>query len=88
MVGFRCGLLPHPHVAEPVHGQVGITPPIGRLLVIDWAPNPAEGDKQLFVFDGGVLGRERLEQINLDPAELRGRAPPPAPGPPWSAPGR
>jgi hypothetical protein len=27
----------------------------GRLLVVDWAPHPAEGDKLLFVFDGGRL---------------------------------
>ena len=27
----------------------------GRLLVVDWAPHPAEGDKLLFVFDGGTL---------------------------------
>ncbi|MFL1429345.1 MULTISPECIES: hypothetical protein [unclassified Nocardiopsis] len=37
---------------------------------MDWAPNPSEGDKQLFVFDGGVIGREWVEQISLDPAEL------------------
>src|SRR3954451_7207137 len=24
----------------------------GRLLVVDWAPHPAKGDKLLFVFDG------------------------------------
>ncbi|MBI1758778.1 MAG: NUDIX hydrolase [Actinobacteria bacterium] len=32
---------------------LAITP--GGLLVADWAPHPAEGDKILFVFDGGVL---------------------------------
>lgn len=39
--------------------ELGIEPPIGRLLVVDWAPHPAEGDKVLFVFDGG----QGLDQI-------------------------
>jgi 8-oxo-dGTP diphosphatase len=38
-----------------VREELGITPPIGRLLVVDWAPHPSEGDKVLFVFDGGQL---------------------------------
>jgi len=28
---------------------------VGRLLLVDWAPAPNEGDKLLFVFDGGTL---------------------------------
>ena len=48
----------------------GITPPIGRLLVTDWAPNQAEGDKLLFIFDGGILSREYRENIHLAPDEL------------------
>jgi 8-oxo-dGTP diphosphatase len=35
--------------------ELGIEPPIGRLLVVDWAPHPAEGDKVLFIFDGGQM---------------------------------
>lgn len=55
-----------------VHEELGIAPPIGRLLVVDWAPNPGEGDKVLFLFDGGVLdGRDR-EQIRLQAEELAG----------------
>lgn len=30
----------------------------GRLLVVDWAPHPDEGDKLLFVFQGGHLSKE------------------------------
>ena len=33
--------------------ELGIEVPIGRLLVVDWAPHPNEGDKILFIFDGG-----------------------------------
>ena len=64
-----------------VHEELGIKPTIGSLLVVDWAPNPGEGDKILFVFDGGVLRPEDQAQIRLcaeeitsyafyDPAEL------------------
>ncbi|MFV2197460.1 NUDIX domain-containing protein [Nocardiopsis sp. LOL_012] len=66
------GEAPTQAVAREVKEELGITPPIGRLLVVDWAPNPSEGDKQLFVFDGGVLDQDWLDQIVLDPAELTG----------------
>jgi hypothetical protein len=35
------------------------------LLVADWAPHPDEGDKLLFVFDGGRLTAEKLGAIRL-----------------------
>lgn len=47
------GETPSEGAAREVKEELGITPPIGRLLVADWAPHPAEGDKLLFVFDGG-----------------------------------
>lgn len=40
------------------------------MLVADWAPNQAEGDKLLFLFDGGVLGLAYREKIELAPDEL------------------
>ncbi|MFE0268567.1 NUDIX domain-containing protein [Nocardiopsis alba] len=66
------GETPSQAAAREVKEELGITPPIGRLLVVDWVPNLSEGDKQLFVFDGGVLDRRWLDQIVLDPAELAG----------------
>ncbi|SIO89481.1 Putative ATP/GTP-binding protein [Nocardiopsis sp. JB363] len=66
------GETPTQAAVREVKEELGIAPPIGRLLVVDWAPNPSEGDKQLFVFDGGVLGRQWLDQVVLDPAELSG----------------
>ncbi|XKK38741.1 NUDIX hydrolase [Nocardiopsis sp. ARC36] len=66
------GETPTQAAVREVKEELGIAPPIGRLLVVDWAPNPSEGDKQLFVFDGGVLGQGWLDQITLDPAELNG----------------
>jgi 8-oxo-dGTP pyrophosphatase MutT (NUDIX family) len=54
-----------------VQEELGITPPIGRLLAVDWAPNEAEGDKVLYLFDGGQLSQDRLASIKLQPDELK-----------------
>ncbi|MHB6908288.1 NUDIX domain-containing protein [Streptomyces sp. DB-54] len=53
-----------------VEEELGITPGIGSLLVIDWAPSEAEGDKVLYVFDGGQLSPDELASIELAPDEL------------------
>ncbi|MFF7372302.1 NUDIX domain-containing protein [Streptomyces tricolor] len=54
-----------------VQEELGITPPIGRLLAVDWAPNEAEGDKVLYLFDGGQLTKDDLRAITLQPEELK-----------------
>lgn len=64
------GETPTQAAARETREELGITPPIGRLLVTDWAPNHAEGDKLLFIFDGGVLSHEYRENIHLAPDEL------------------
>ena len=56
--------------AREVREELGITPPIGELLVVDWAPHPDEGDKLLFVFDGGTLTKDHLEAITPDVEEI------------------
>ncbi|MEV6775158.1 NUDIX hydrolase [Streptomyces syringium] len=53
-----------------VEEELGITPAIGSLLVVDWAPNETEGDKVLYVFDGGLLGPEAVGAIKVDAEEL------------------
>jgi len=53
-----------------VREELGIAPPVGRLLVVDWAPHPNEGDKVLYVFNGGELAPGDLAAIRLDRAEL------------------
>ncbi|MFE6691894.1 NUDIX domain-containing protein [Streptomyces sp. NPDC057743] len=53
-----------------VQEELGITPGIGSLLVIDWAPSEAEGDKVLYVFDGGQLPPDELAAIKLAADEL------------------
>src|SRR4051795_5157734 len=42
----------------------------GRLLVVDWAPHPAEGDKLLFVFDGGMLTSAEAAALSPDGDEI------------------
>ncbi|MFF8491557.1 NUDIX domain-containing protein [Streptomyces albidoflavus] len=58
--------------AREVEEELGIRPAIGRLLVVDWAPNPGEGDKILYLFDGGRLGGDECQHIALQEDELRG----------------
>lgn len=67
---LHAGEAPSEGAAREVKEELGITPPIGRLLVADWAPHPAEGDKLLFVFDGGVLPADELDDITVDQVEI------------------
>jgi ADP-ribose pyrophosphatase YjhB (NUDIX family) len=60
----------HAAVRE-VQEELGITPPLGRLLAVDWAPNEAEGDKVLYLFDGGQLSQDDVARISLQPDELK-----------------
>ncbi|MEV8307250.1 NUDIX hydrolase [Streptomyces flavidovirens] len=57
-----------------VREELGIKPAIGRLLVVDWAPNPGEEDKILYLFDGGRLDADECRHIALQADELRGYA--------------
>lgn len=50
--------------------ELGITPHVGRLLVVDWAPLDDEGDKVLFVFDVAPIADTR--QLHPAPEEIQG----------------
>lgn len=69
---IETGETPHQAAAREVSEELGIAPSIGRLLVADWAPNEAEGDKVLFVFDGGTLTDAQCAGIRPDPGEVSG----------------
>jgi 8-oxo-dGTP diphosphatase len=58
-----------------VHEELGIDPPIGRLLVADWwhdSPEAPGDPKLLFVFDGGHLPPSQLDLITVDGTEVTG----------------
>ncbi len=57
--------------SREVREELGITPTLGRLLAVDWAPNATEGDKVLYLFDGGQLSQEDQDAITLQPEELK-----------------
>ncbi|MER7348852.1 NUDIX hydrolase [Streptomyces aurantiacus] len=57
-----------------VREELGITPGIGRLLAVDWAPSPTEGDKVLYLFDGGALPTQLQGQIRLQRTEIKAYA--------------
>lgn len=50
--------------------ELGVELPIGRLLAADWAPSEQEGDKLLWVFDGGELGDAQTAAIRVDGVEI------------------
>jgi 8-oxo-dGTP pyrophosphatase MutT (NUDIX family) len=64
------GESPYDAAVREVREELGITPPIGRLLVHAWLTVPDRGAQVLYVFDGGVLDREDQGAIVLQENEL------------------
>lgn len=64
------GETPTEACAREVREELGLDREVGALLVADWAPSESEGDKILFVFDGGRISDEQLRAITLPPEEL------------------
>lgn len=56
--------------ARELHEELGLIQPTGRLLVIDWAPHPNEGDKLLFIFAGRALAASVLPMLVLQASEI------------------
>lgn len=55
-----------------VKEELGITPPIGRLLGLDWtSPRPERSEGLVTIFDGGLLAPEDLHAVQLPPDEIR-----------------
>jgi 8-oxo-dGTP diphosphatase len=58
-------------VAREVREELGVTLPIGRLLVIDWLPAlPPKTEGLMFLFDGGLLDGEMTQAFSLPADEL------------------
>lgn len=64
------GESPRDACVREVHEELGIRPPIGGLLVVDWAPHPEEGDKILFLFDGGRLDDAAHSRVRFADGEI------------------
>ncbi|MFF5538703.1 NUDIX domain-containing protein [Streptomyces cinerochromogenes] len=64
------GETPYDAVVREVREELGITPPIGRLLAHAWITGAGKEAKVLYIFDGGILSREDQEAITLQTSEL------------------
>lgn len=53
-----------------VEEELGAKLLINELLVLDWAPHPAEGDKLLVIFRGTTLDSDDVTGFQLNPGEL------------------
>ena len=54
-----------------IREEIGLNIQITKLLAVDWAPHPDEGDKVLFIFDGGQLSAEQLDAITFTDGEAK-----------------
>ena len=67
------GETPFQAAQREVFEELGIKPPIGRLLVADWwqeSPENEDGPKLLLVFDGGQLKGEDITAVSIDLEEI------------------
>lgn len=67
---IEAGEYPVEACQREIREELGIDIELGELLVVDWAPAPGEGDKILFVFDGGTLSAEQLAAIEIGVDEI------------------
>ncbi len=63
------GETPRAACLRELREELGLDLPLGRLLVVDWAPHVRD-EHVRFVFDGGTLTAEQLDAIELAPDEL------------------
>lgn len=64
------GESPRAACIREVEEELGLTTPIGPMLLVDWAPAENEGDKILCIFDGGSLDAEQERDIRFADGEL------------------
>ncbi|WOX24314.1 NUDIX hydrolase [Streptomyces solicathayae] len=67
----EAGESPLQAAVREVREELGIAPQLGRLLAVDWAPSANEGDKVLYLFDGGQLSAETLDRVTLQADEIK-----------------
>ncbi|MEK8106219.1 NUDIX hydrolase [Micromonospora sp. M12] len=64
------GESPRAACGREIQEELGLTIDLGAMLVVDWAPAEQEGDKLLFIFDGGSLTVEQEQAIYFGDGEL------------------
>jgi ADP-ribose pyrophosphatase YjhB (NUDIX family) len=64
------GESPRAACIREVSEELGLTVAVGPHLVVDWAPADNEGDKILFIFDGGTLSEDDQCRIVFRDGEL------------------
>lgn len=53
--------------------ELGLDIPLGRLLCVGYGPREAEKSERLhFIFDGGILSKDQVNQIRVQQSELDG----------------
>lgn len=67
---IEVGETPSEGCARELEEELGLPRTPGRLLVVDWAPHPEQGDRVLFIFDGGTLTTPEIATIHLQEEEL------------------
>lgn len=62
---------PRTAAARELREELGLSLPVGRLLLLDWAPPRDPWDDQLvFIFDGGTLSAEQPTTLPTTDPEL------------------
>ena len=64
------GESPRAAAVREVTEELGLSVEVGQLLSVDWAPQDSEGDKLLFIFDGGVLIPGLFDEIRFTDGEI------------------
>lgn len=64
------GESPRAAAIREVSEELGVDVDVTELLVLDWAPHPAEGDKLLFIFRGGALDERDVASLTLPATEI------------------
>jgi len=64
------GESPRAACAREIGEELNLTIEVGPLMVVDWAPTEDEGDKILYVFDGGTISDEDRKGLVFGDGEI------------------
>ncbi|MTE16297.1 NUDIX domain-containing protein [Nocardia sp. CT2-14] len=63
---------PYRGAVREIREELGLSLPLGRLLVVDWVPaGRYPNDGVMVVYDGGLLDADQVASITLPAEELR-----------------